>query len=275
LGLSLRYGLALRLHATLATSSAASSTAPVKASAGEKNRKGANSRPPPLTLLPETIDDLHHFLPAQRRVDVAVPHAHADPLFGVGHQQAPKQQVLHEQADEDAAVAAVLLLGRVVHVDEAEGLAEQLGHLLGDGAALELVDGGQAVVVEGDAVEHADEQQRPVRAALGLLDVAAVVDRQEDVRRRAEVRQYVFQRQWVRRVHQHERHAGAQQRDGCLRVGFELLMLEVSRESRKSAVLASWAGSVEAEEEQEGSVGAALLFPKYYGLQALRSARLN
>lgn len=135
--------------------------------------------------------------------------------------------MLHEQADEDAAIAAVLLLGRVVHVDEAEGLAEQLGHLLGDGAAFELVDGGQAVVVEGDAVERADEQQRPVRAALGLLDVAAVVDRQEDVRRRAEVRQHVFQRQRVRRVHQHERHAGAQQRDGCPRVGFELLMLEV------------------------------------------------
>ena len=52
-------------------------------------------------------------------------------------------------------------------------------------------------------------------------------------------------------------------------------MLEVSRESGKSAVLASWAESVEAEEEQEGSVGAALLFPEYYGLQALRSARLN
>jgi len=31
-------------------------------------------------------------------------------------------------------------------------------------------------------------------------------------------------------------------------------MLEVSRESGKSAVLASWAGSVEAEEEQEGGV---------------------
>ena len=50
--------------------------------------------------------------------------------------------MLHEQADEDAAVAAVLLLGRVVHVDEAEELAEQLGHLLGDGAGLELVSGG-------------------------------------------------------------------------------------------------------------------------------------
>ena len=91
-----------------------------------------------------------------------------------------------------------------------------------------------------------------MRAALGLLDIAAVVDRQEDVRRRAEVRQHVFQRQRVRRVHQHERHAGAQQRDGCPRVGFELLMLEVSRESGKSAVLASCVGSVEAEEEQGG-----------------------
>ena len=196
-GRTLRLGIVLAVRTRAASarhiSYLASSTAPVKASVGKKKiRKGVNSRPPPLALLPKTIDDLHHLLPAQRCVDVAVPHAHADPLFGVGHQQAPEQQVLHEQADEDAAVAAVLLLGRVVHVDEAEGPAEQLGHLLGDGAALELVDGGQAVVVEGDAVEHADEQQRPVRAALGLLDVAAVVDRQEDVRRRAEVRQYVF-----------------------------------------------------------------------------------
>lgn len=47
--------------------------------------------------------------------------------------------------------------------------------------------------MEGDAVDEADEQEGPVGAAFGELDVVAVVDGEEDVRCGCEVWEGVFE----------------------------------------------------------------------------------
>jgi hypothetical protein len=60
-------------------------------------------------------------------------------------------------------------------VDEPQSSTQQLFELVACVARLAVVGGGQRVVVERDAVDDADEQERPVRAALGVLDVVRVV----------------------------------------------------------------------------------------------------
>jgi len=52
---------------------------------------------------------------------------------------------------------------------------------LGDLVGFLTVGGGEAVVVEGDAVDDGDEEEGPVRAGLGGVGVGAVVDGEEDV----------------------------------------------------------------------------------------------
>lgn len=49
------------------------------------------------------------------------------------------------------------------------------------------VVGEHAVVVKGDTVNDGDEQQRPVGTAFGDIDSSAVVNREEDMGRVAEV----------------------------------------------------------------------------------------
>ena len=148
-----------------------------------------------------------------RGVDVAAAQAHADLLLLAGAQQAVLEQELDLLADEDAAVHAVALLGAVVEVEELERHAQQLAELARHGAGLALVGAHERVVVEGAPVADADEQQRPVRAALGHAHVAVVVDRQEDVADALEGRQRVAQRRRVRRLHQEEGHAGPEEHD--------------------------------------------------------------
>ena len=84
-----------------------------------------------------------------------------------------------------------------------------------------------AVVVEGDAVDDADEQQGPVRAAFGDGGVAVVVYGQEDVGRVCEVWQSGFQGQRVRGLEEEKGHAGAEQDDVRFGVGAQFLVLEV------------------------------------------------
>jgi len=93
--------------------------------------------------------------------------------------------------------------------------------------------------VEGDAVDEADEEERPVRAPFGHLDVPAVVDGQEYVCRFAEVRQGVFDGSWVGSLHEHERHGGAEEDDVGVGVFAENLTFQVP--VRMSAVfLRDW-----------------------------------
>ena len=158
-----------------------------------------------------------------------------DEHLRVRGQEAMEQEVLHQQADVHATIAAILLLWRVLEVHEAERrAAEQLAHLIRDEARFLEVAGGQAVVVEGDAVEDRDEQQRPVGPALRELDVAVVVDGQEDMRGVGEVRQRGDERARVGRVLQHEGHGRAKQADIGLGVSREMFVFEPPWGSRQS-----------------------------------------
>lgn len=68
-------------------------------------------------------------------------------------QQPRHEQVLHEEANEDTAVGAVLLLRRVIEVDELERLAEQLAYSVRDELGFLDVRWCEGVVVEGYAVD--------------------------------------------------------------------------------------------------------------------------
>lgn len=81
--------------------------------------------------------------------------------------------------------------------------------------------------MEGDAVDGADEQQRPVRAAFCGRHVAVVVDGEEDVGRGCEGGEGFAQGEGVGRVEQHEGHAGPEEDDAGFGVGGEVFALEV------------------------------------------------
>jgi hypothetical protein len=186
-----------------------------------------NVRAAALALFLALLYDLQHLPAAVARIDVCILHAHADLLAGVGAQQFLEQQMLDQHADEDAAVAAVFLLRRVEHGYEAQSSPEQMLHLHGGAARFALVVAGHGVVVEGDAVDYRDEQQRPVGPAFGLFDVGIVVDGEENVRHAVEAWEGFFEGERVGRLHEHEAHRGAQEDDGGFGVGFEVFALEV------------------------------------------------
>ena len=117
--------------------------------------------------------------------------------------------MLHQQTHIDATIAAVLLPRRVLEVQEPQRPAEEDAESVRQELRLGAVGGVHAVVVEGDAVDDADEEQRPVRAALCHFRVAAVVHRQEDVRRVREVWQRRAQGQGVFGLQEQKGHAWA------------------------------------------------------------------
>ncbi len=133
----------------------------------------------------------------------------------------------HEEADKDAAVAAVFLLGRVLEVDEAERAADNLAQLAAGEVRLGPVSAAEGVVVEGDAVEDGDEKQGPVGAALGVGDVAVVVDGEEDVGDLGKIGQGAADLAHVVLAHEEKGHAGAEEDDAGLGVAGKRLVLEV------------------------------------------------
>lgn len=64
--------------------------------------------------------------------------------------------------------------------------------------------------MERDTINDADEEKRPVCAAFGDLDVAAVVDWEEDVRSFGEVRQCVAEGEGIRGLDEHKGHGRAE-----------------------------------------------------------------
>ena len=66
--------------------------------------------------------------------------------------------MLHMDADKDATIAAILLLGRVRQIEELERLPQQRRQSLRRQPRDVLVAGVEGVVVEGDAVDDGDEE---------------------------------------------------------------------------------------------------------------------
>lgn len=88
----------------------------------------------------------------------------------------------HHNTHKHATVAAVALLRAIVQLLISERYSEYLGHAVRCDFALVVVAAPHGIVVECDAVERGDQEKRPVGTSFGLLDVAVVVDRKEDVR---------------------------------------------------------------------------------------------
>ena len=82
--------------------------------------------------------------------------------------------------------------------------------------------------MERYAVDDADQEEGPVRAALGEVRVMAVIDGEKDVRCAGEVWQGFFERKRVRRLHKHEGHGGAEEDDVGVFVLVEVFAFEVS-----------------------------------------------
>ena len=116
-------------------------------------------------------------------------------------QQPLQQQMLHLDTHENATIARIILLRRILQIDKADGTGEQLADFVGGELGFAAVGRVEGVVVEGDAVDDADEEEGPVRATLGDLDVAAVVDGEEDVRCAGEVGEGFFEGERVGGLH--------------------------------------------------------------------------
>jgi len=181
----------------------------------------------PLALTSKTLDDVDHLLPAAAGVNHLVGHAHVDLLHRVGEEQLLDEQVPHEDAHEDAAVVAVLLLRALLDVLEPQLLADDGRQLAGGHARLLDVDAAERVVVESHAVERRHEEQRPVRPSLGSREVLGIRDGQEHVRHAVELGQLRPCLVDGRR-HEQERHGGPKQVDSRLRVARKNLVVQPS-----------------------------------------------
>ena len=82
--------------------------------------------------------------------------------------------------------------------------------------------------MKGHAVDDGDEEEGPVRAAFGEVDILAVVDGEEDVGGPAEVGESGDEGERVGGLHQHEGHAGPEEDDVGIFVFGEEFSLEVS-----------------------------------------------
>ena len=167
----------------------------------EKWRLMGNSRSPPLPLFPKTLDNLQHLLSPPRSINVPPAHTHADLFLCIRRQQPLQQQMPHLHTHKNPAIAIVLLLRTVLEIDKLEASPQQLTYLLRRESGFLHVGRVQAVVMESDAVNDADEEERPVGAAFCDFDVAAVVDGEEDVRCLSEVWEGVFEGQGVGCLH--------------------------------------------------------------------------
>ena len=199
---------------------------------GMRGRGHGATAASPLTLLAQGLDDAEHFLATAEAVDHLVGHAHGDLLAGVGVEQALDQQVAHENADEDAAVAVVLLLGAVVELVELEVDAVEIAQLVDAELGVGAVGAAQAVVVEGDAVDGGDEQERPVGASLGAAEVPVVVDGDEDVGHPGHVGEVVLEGGSIAIPHEEKGHGRPHEDDTGLRVFRENLALKPSEERK-------------------------------------------
>lgn len=96
-------------------------------------RDGRYLRSTTLTFLPESLDYLGHFFAAGAGVDFASTKTHADFFVGAGHEEPLQEEMAHVHADEDAAVAAAVLLGRVVQMQESDWHVQQGSEFAGHG----------------------------------------------------------------------------------------------------------------------------------------------
>lgn len=98
-----------------------------------------HSRSPTLPLLAEVFDYAHHLFAATVAVNQLPTHAHRNLLSGISTEQALDQQMSHQQADKDTAIASILLLGTIFKVDKSQWSLQDLRELSAGDVGLGIV----------------------------------------------------------------------------------------------------------------------------------------
>lgn len=88
-----------------------------------------------LAFFPESLDDLGHFFATGAGINFASAQTHADFFVGAGHKESLEEQVAHVHAYKDAAVAAAVLLGGIVQMQEPDRHVEQDSEFAGYGVS--------------------------------------------------------------------------------------------------------------------------------------------
>lgn len=71
-----------------------------------------------LALPAESLDNLGHLFATGAGIDFAAAEAHSDLLMSAGHEKPLQKQMAHVYAHKDTTVAAAILLGRVIQMQE-------------------------------------------------------------------------------------------------------------------------------------------------------------
>lgn len=87
-----------------------------------------NSRSSSLSFLAQIFNNAHHFLSTTVTINELAAHTHGDLFTRIGAEQALDQQMSHEEAYKDTAIAAVFLLRAVLKVDEAQRSSDYFCH---------------------------------------------------------------------------------------------------------------------------------------------------
>ena len=82
--------------------------------------------------------------------------------------------------------------------------------------------------MERNTIDNANEKKRPVRAAFGYFDVAAVVNGEEDMSCTREIWESVFEGQGIGGLDEHKGHGGAKEDYLCIFIAAEMFTFEVS-----------------------------------------------
>lgn len=114
----------------------------------------------PLFALPSIrLDNPQHLLPGRSRIHCLATHAHIDFLSRVRHQQPLQQQMTHQNAHKHTAIARILLLRGVLQIEKSEWSPEELTKFMTGYLGLGLIGWIKRVIMEGNAVDDADEEK--------------------------------------------------------------------------------------------------------------------
>lgn len=110
----------------------------------------------------------------------------------------------HQDAHKNAAVAAILLLWRIVYIPELKRSVRQLTDLACKKRGLVNIGWCPGIIVKSNTVNYGDKEERPVEVAFKTEDAAWTLDWDEDVCCVSKVGKGLFDGQRVGGLHEHE-----------------------------------------------------------------------
>ena len=110
----------------------------------------------------------------------------------------------HQNTHKNAAVAAILLLWRIVYIPELQRSVQQLTDLICKKRGLVNIEWRPGIIVKSHVVNYGDKEKRPMEAAFKTEDVAWRLDWDEDVCCLSKIGKGLFDGQRVGDLHEHE-----------------------------------------------------------------------